>query len=532
MEGAAYMTRNQRNSPASEKPSERSATKARRDLASDTAAHALRLLEKVRSAAESRTTKDRVTDPQTPHAIVVGGGIAGLVAARELRQTGYRVTVLEAASSFGGCLRRVEVAGLNIDAGAESFAVRGGTVVSYLDELDLSDKITPTTGVGAWLIQGEGESLVANPLPATSLMGIPAQVRNDDVRRIIGRAATVRAAADLVTPMPKKWATEKLSLAEVVRNRMGQGVLDALVAPVVNGVYSTDPARIDIDAAAPGLRAAMQETGSLAKAVAKLQGDAPAGSRVAGLDGGMYTLVTTLTEQLTAASVALVANSPVSKIDHDPQAQHPYTVHSLGQELTADRVVIATEAQAALNLINPMFEDSKRISSEAVSNSVALVVLVVDKPELDEAPRGAGALVAQNAPVVAKALTHASAKWPWLAEQSGPGTHVVRLSFGRIGQHEPIVESGDTQALLEQAIKDASKILGVQLNQDDVVGSAISRFNDMVPLQGEEASARRAKLNAAVQDFDGLDVVGAWLAGTGLARVIGHTRRSVAISAR
>lgn len=109
---------------------------------------------------------------------------------------------------------------------------------------------------------------------------------------------------------------------------------------------------------------------------------------------------------------------------------------------------------------------------------------------------------------------------------------MVRLSFGRIGQHEPIVESGDTQALLEQAIKDASKILGVQLNQDDVVGSAISRFNDMVPLQGEEASARRAQLQDAVQDFDGLDVVGAWLAGTGLARVIGHTRRSVAISAR
>ncbi|HAY42807.1 MAG TPA: hypothetical protein DCY59_04325, partial [Micrococcaceae bacterium] len=62
------MTRNQRNAPASEKPNERSATKAGRELASDTAAHALRLLEKVRSAAESRTAKDRVADPHSPHA--------------------------------------------------------------------------------------------------------------------------------------------------------------------------------------------------------------------------------------------------------------------------------------------------------------------------------------------------------------------------------------------------------------------------------------------------------------------------------
>ena len=39
--------------------------------------------------------------------------------------------------------------------------------------------------------------------------------------------------------------------------------------------------------------------------------------------------------------------------------------------------------------------------------------------------------------VRAKALTHATAKWPWLARRvrdaAGPGWHVVRLSYGRIG---------------------------------------------------------------------------------------------------
>ncbi|WP_404285853.1 protoporphyrinogen oxidase [Glutamicibacter arilaitensis] len=526
------MTKNQRNAPAAEKPNERPAGKIRRDIAGDTAAHALRLLEKVRAAAETRASKDSTAQDDTPHAIVVGGGIAGLIAAREMRQTGYRVTVLEASETFGGCLRRVEVAGLDIDAGAESFALRGGTVASYLDELNLSEKIAQPSGVGAWLIQGESENVEANPLPPSSLLGIPARIRTEEVRRIIGRAATVRAAADLVTPMPKKWATEKLSLAEVVRHRMGQGVLDALVAPVVNGIYSTDPARIDIDAAAPGLREAMQRTGSLAKAVAQLQGDAPAGSRVAGLEGGMYTLITTLSEQLKESSVALVRNSPVTQISHDAREQRPYTVHTLGQELHADRVVIATPAQAALDLLNLLLEEQQQIAADAEANSIALVVLVVDKPELDDAPRGSGALVAKGAPLVAKALTHSSAKWPWLAEQSGPGTHVIRLSFGRIGAQDALVESGDDQALLEQAVKDASKILGVELHQDDVVGSAVSRYQDMVPLQGEAASERRALVESAVEKFEGLDLVGAWLAGTGLARVIGHTRRTVAISAR
>lgn len=529
-----YVSKDQRSENPSEASTRNPAAKARRVIASDAAAHALRLLEKVRSASEAQASKraaKETADP-APHAVVVGGGVAGLVAARELRQTGHRVTVLEAADSFGGCVRRAAVAGLQLDTGAESFAVRGGTVRSYLDELDLADSIAATSGASAWLIQGEGEKLLANPLPATSLMGIPGTVRSDEVRHIIGRPATVRAAADLITPMSRKWATEKLSLAEVVRSRMGQAVLDELVAPVVNGVYSTDPAQIDIDAAAPGLREAMQSTGSLSRAVTQLQSSAPAGSRVAGLDGGMFTMIQALTTQLQAAGVSLVRNSPVTAISRQPEAAQPYTVHTLGQELQADRVVIATPAAAALGLLNPLLPDAQQIAAQSESNAIALVALVVDKPELDDGPRGSGVLVSRHAPLAAKALTHATAKWPWLAEQAGPGTHVVRLSFGRIGEHDPLVESGDDEQLIEQAVKDASKILGVQLHQEDVLGSAVSRFNDMVPLQGGAAAQRRGQVQQAVAALDGLDVVGAWLAGTGLARVIAHARRAVAISAR
>jgi len=511
------------------------ATAARREKTTQAPAHALRLLEKVRKASEARLAKQAPspTDkPQAPHAVIIGGGIAGLVAARDLRQSGHEVTVLEATDSFGGCLRTTEVAGLKIDAGAESFALRQGTVANYLDELDLAGEIAKTSGQSAWLIQGAEEEILAHPMPATSLMGIPADVRTDEVRNIIGRAATVRAAADLITPMSKKWATEKLSVAEVVRSRMGQAVLDQLVAPVINGVYSTDPAKISIDAAAPGLRQAMQETGSLAKAVARLQASAPAGSRVAGLNGGMYTMVETLVRQLKEDQAALVRNSPVTAISYDAQAEVPYTVTTLGEQITADRVIIATPAAPALELINPLLDEPARIGSESTANAIALAILVVDKPELDDAPRGSGVLVAKQAPLTAKALTHSSAKWPWLANEAGPGTHVLRLSFGRIGEQDDLVESGDDQQLIDLAIKDASKILGVQLHQDDVLGSAVSRFSDMVPLQGEAAVERRKQLETALADFDGLAVVGAWISGTGLARVIGQARRAVAISAR
>ncbi|KUF08070.1 FAD-dependent oxidoreductase, partial [Leucobacter sp. G161] len=61
----------------------------------------------------------------SPHVAVVGGGVAGLVAARELALAGARVTVLEAAPELGGRVRAVELAGAPFDMGAEAFATRG-----------------------------------------------------------------------------------------------------------------------------------------------------------------------------------------------------------------------------------------------------------------------------------------------------------------------------------------------------------------------------------------------------------------------
>ena len=45
-----------------------------------------------------------------PHVVVIGGGIAGLAAASQLRNEPVRVTVLEASSRLGGKLSVSEVA--------------------------------------------------------------------------------------------------------------------------------------------------------------------------------------------------------------------------------------------------------------------------------------------------------------------------------------------------------------------------------------------------------------------------------------
>jgi len=61
---------------------------------------------------------------RTENAVIVGAGIAGLVAAIDLAARGVGVTVLERAAEPGGKMREVEIAGSRIDAGPTVFTMR------------------------------------------------------------------------------------------------------------------------------------------------------------------------------------------------------------------------------------------------------------------------------------------------------------------------------------------------------------------------------------------------------------------------
>lgn len=246
---------------------------------------------------------------QGPTVVVIGGGIAGLLAARELSAASAEVTVLEAAPSFGGCVGRHEVAGLVLDSGAESFATRSPVISELAAELGLSGRIVEPNPIGAWVQLPGG----AAPLPKTGVLGIPADLRDPEVRRTLGPWGAWRAGMDKWLPASVGTSAEISSVSQLVQARMGRAVLERLVAPVVGGVHSADPGVLDVDMVAPGLRRLIREEGSLAAAVTKLRtgpkpGSKP-GSAVGGLAGGMHTLVAALTEDLHRAGVQLRPNT-------------------------------------------------------------------------------------------------------------------------------------------------------------------------------------------------------------------------------
>ena len=467
-----------------------------------------------------------------PAAVVIGGGMSGLIAARDLQRAGISVPVLEASSRFGGCVDRHEVAGIRLDSGAESFATRSTAVPELIGELGLADAVVLPNPAGSWLqLPADDLPSGAQPMPSSGMLGIPADPRQPDIARALGRVGAARAALDKVLPVGSLNRRESMSLGELVRSRMGEAVLRRLVTPVVGGVYSSDPDVLDVDSVAPGLRVATARHGSLGAAVGAMRAAAPAGSAVAGLDGGMGRLTEALVADLEASGARLVSGARAGLLERaDDGWRVQYTDAAGTRELAADAVVVAADGPSAVDLMAAALPELSAYRP-APGPGVALVTLVVDLPDLDAMPRGTGVLVARDVDGVdAKALTHATAKWQWLADSTGPGTHVLRLSYGRAlsaddAAGEPAQADRADEDLFRQAVADASGLLQIPIGADDVVGWDVVRWVGALPSATVGHKDRVAAVRAAVAEAHGLEVVGAWLAGTGLAAVTADTRR-------
>src|SRR5699024_2997083 len=92
------------------------------------------------------------------------------------------------------------------------------------------------------------------------------------------------------------------TVAEVVRQRLGRRVLERLVAPVVGGVQSADPATLEFAAVSPALHRGLAEHGSLTAAARRLRGRSTrsAGTVVHSLAPTMAVLPRTLQERILA----------------------------------------------------------------------------------------------------------------------------------------------------------------------------------------------------------------------------------------
>ena len=440
--------------------------------------------------------------PQT--AIVVGGGISGLVSAYKLALAGKSVTIIEASKELGGLIKPLQIAGVEVDAGAESFSTVREDTFELIEALGLHEQIVRPAASEA-TIMSDGATF---KIPQ-GIFGIPANLNSPELLAAIGEAGV--AEAKRLDSQP--WNLEKpSSVAELVSTRMGDAVLTNLVTPVIAGVHASQPALLGIESVAPGLFAMAESLGSLEKAVAQLRGkSARPGSAVASLRGGMHGLVTTVTNFLTIMGVRIIRESPVTAVR---QSGAGFEVQAQGlAPMTADILVMATPPHISSQIMIGFPELAEHLAAiQAVD--VAVAAVHIESEKLNDAPFGSGVLIGPSeAGFVAKAATHVNAKWQWVKCQLPDNHHIVRLSYGRDG----VVPAVD-HTMVRTARIDASILFGIPLSDIKQV-ELVSWPKSLIQPRNNHAKllVDIAEIQAL---YPNLALVGAGLGGNGITGIL------------
>lgn len=439
--------------------------------------------------------------------IVVGGGIAGLVAAYEANRAGFSVTIFEANEKCGGLISSLTLAGSLIDSGAESFAITRPETLQLIHEIGLTN----------WLVYPERSDARIHTngefyLIPQGMMGIPSDLLDRETVAILGlEQARLSLSLD---SFPWNIDQEK-TLGEIVEKRMGKEVVDKIVNPITAGVHATDSYQLEMESLLPGLLDKAKEMNSLSMAVKELRGCASRpGSPVAGINGGINLIITTLQTLLIKAGVEIYYNHPVDRITLDQK----WHVNVGENSFTAEEVVVAVPPHVATHLLVEIPEVSERL---AMINpiDVALVFMAIKSKELSKAPLGSGVLVSEvGAQTVAKGSTHVTAKWKWLKDQVGAEVEIIRLSYGRNG-----VVSPDNEYLLKVANNDVKKLYG--LKTLEIIDAEVVRWPHSL-IQAKVGHGENIEhINQLLGKHPGLHVIGSAMSGNGIAGIISHTRK-------
>src|SRR5579863_1656549 len=203
-----------------------------------------------------------MTVAETPHVVIVGGGIAGLAAAFFLKDQPVRVTVLEGSPRLGGKLSASDVAGVAMDEGAEALLARRPEGIGLITAAGLGDDLVPA-GVTSSALYTRG---AMRPLPRRQFMGVPADLDELAATGVISPEGVARARAEEVRPAEGG----DVSVTEYIGRRLGAEVVERLVDPLLGGVYAGRSEDLSFTATLAPLAAAARGHAALTGAAASL----------------------------------------------------------------------------------------------------------------------------------------------------------------------------------------------------------------------------------------------------------------------
>lgn len=445
--------------------------------------------------------------------VIIGAGISGLVAAHRLKKSGRRVLLIEGSDRLGGAIQSRDAEGFLIECGPNS--VRGAhEFLDLVEDLNLmGELITANPRAPAYVYAGG--QLHAVP------MSPPALVKT----KLISNSAKLRLLREPFVKARRESGEE--SIASFVRRRLGDEILERLIAPFLSGVYAGNPEELSVQACFPKLAEFESEAGSVARGAlraarkSRKQRDKPKRSlrsyRLCSFRRGLSALPEALAKSLgdnllTRARVTGV-NKNTSASGFEIRVEH----QGESKAINCSTLVVATPAYVAEGLLGAIAPEIAALVAEVRYAPIASVPLAYRAEQVSRKLDGFGFLAPRD-----KGVRTLGSIWnsSLFAGRAPKGWVCLTNLIG--GATDPETVKLSDEELIRIVHGDLSRVLNISGEPRRL---PITRHERAIPQYTLGHAGRVAQIESELGATPGLWVAGNYLRGVSLGDCIKQAER-------
>jgi protoporphyrinogen/coproporphyrinogen III oxidase len=434
---------------------------------------------------------------------VVGGGVAGLIAAYRLKQRGVRVVVYEASERVGGAIRTERTEGYVAELGPNSLSGPSPEVRALFAELGLEPSIVVASAAAKNRYVVRKNRL--RPLPMSPQDFLTTRLLSNGAKLAVFGEPLVEAGDSPVEE----------SVAAFVRRRFNQEILDYIANPFVAGIFAGDPEQLSVRHALPKLYALERTHGSVIRAFGGMMRARKRDAAAAATAGGMLSFRTGLQELPEALARELHAeirlHAPVTQLRAGPRG---WTVGAAYQPSELyDAVVYAAPAHCVddLDLDFPGGDRLKTLASIGYP-PVGVLVLGFRRDEVTHPLDGFGFLVPEVERRHVLGTIFSSTIFP----QRAPDGFVTLTALVG-GARNPDLANADLPTITARVMDDLRALLGVS---GEPTFRAFHLWPKAIPQYDLTYGRFKEIMDEAERRNPGLALAGAYREGVALGEVI------------
>jgi len=433
-------------------------------------------------------------------ALVVGGGISGLVCAYALRKAGLDAHLFEASRRPGGVIQSIARDGFLLELGPQSFS---GTAPlrALIQDLGISDQIVQAPPRAPRYVLVDG---ALRPVPLSPAAFFTSSLINPSTRWALVR--------DLIGKSVLPDADE--SVAAFVRRKFSPQLLDRLVGPFVSGVYAGDPERLSLRSAFPSLYEAEKSAGSIIRGTlraAKMKTGPRERPTLLAFRDGNEILIRALSHIL---GPSLHAGAGITEISAQNGGSFSvqFEAKSASESISTKSLILATPTDITEKLLSQLDSSFESLLAPIDYAPVAVVSLGYRASDIDHSLDGFGFLVPRSSGLRVLGTVWNSSLFPGRA----PRGHALLTSFVG-GATDPSAASLSAEALTSLVHREISPILSIAA---EPVFSNVAVWPRALPQYNLGHGDRLAAVAKLLRNHPGIWLAGNYLRGPAIGSCV------------